>query len=168
MFLACALPSSNPIFPSSMSSSSPRSTRLHSRRSSCSTRRRILVVFHSAHPIAALRFQLAWTCLPRSPLLPSKSWAVSVARDSPCRLSSICDLIDCINLHGRVHDGRCQAGWHPHEQIKYVHVPFPMNTLFPAWMMCDADTRGLLTSATCHVLLRAKRSGVLTDMTCCP
>ena len=100
--------------------SSPRSTR----RPSHSTHRRILVVFHSAHSFAVLRFQLAWTCLPRSPLLPSKSWAVAVERDSPPSLSSVCDLIDCINLHGRVHDGRCRAGWHPHEQIKYVHVPF--------------------------------------------
>ena len=31
---------------------------------------------------------------------------------------------------------------------------FPMNKSFSAWMMWDADTRGLLTSATCHVLLR--------------
>ena len=31
-------------------------------------------VFHNAHPIAVLRFQFAWTCLPRSLLLPSKSW----------------------------------------------------------------------------------------------
>ena len=45
---------------------------------------------------------------------------------------------------------------------------FPMNKSFPAWMMCDADTRGLLTSATCHVLLHTNPSGVLTDMTCCP
>ena len=27
---------------------------------------------------------------------------------------------------------------------------------------CDADTRGLLTSATCHVLLRTNPSGVLS------
>ena len=39
---------------------------------------------------------------------------------------------------------------------------FPMNKSFPA---C---TRGLLTSATCHVLLRINPSGVLTDMSCCP
>ena len=35
-------------------------------------------------------------------------------------------------------------------------------------MMCDADTRGLLTSAACHVLLRPNSSHVLTDMTCFP
>ena len=45
---------------------------------------------------------------------------------------------------------------------------FSMNRSFPAWMMWDGDTRGLLTSATCHVLLRTNPSGVLTDTTCCP
>ena len=44
---------------------------------------------------------------------------------------------------------------------------FPMNKSFPAWMMCDADRRGLLTSATCHVLLRTNPSGVLTDLSLC-
>ena len=81
--------------------------------------------FRSAHPVAVLRFQLAWTRLPRSLLLPSKSWAVAVERDSPSWLSSMCDLIDCGNFHGRVHDGRCHAGWHLHEQIKHVHAPLP-------------------------------------------
>ena len=102
---------------------SHRSTRPHSHGSSHSTHCHILVVFRSAHPIAVLRFQLAWTCLPSSLLLPSKSWAVAVERDSPSRLSSICDLIDCVNLHGSVRDWDCHTGWHPHEQIKHAHVP---------------------------------------------
>ena len=56
----------------------------------------IHVVFHSAHPIAVLRFQFAWTCLPRSLLLPSKSWVAAVERNSFPLLSSICNLIDCV------------------------------------------------------------------------
>ena len=121
MFLTCALLSSNPISPSCMSSSSVSPFNSTSFSSFVAF---ILVVCHSAHPIAVSRFQLVWTCLPRSLLLPSKSWAVAVERDSPSRLSSVCDLIDCTNLHGRVHDGRCQAGWQHHAQIKYVQVPF--------------------------------------------
>ena len=30
------------------------------------------------------------------------------------------------------HDGRCKAGWHPHEQIMYVHVPFLSGHRFPS------------------------------------
>ena len=37
-------------------------------------------------------------------------------------LSSVCNLIDCIDLYGRVRDWRCHAGWYPHEQIKHVHI----------------------------------------------
>ena len=45
---------------------------------------------------------------------------------------------------------------------------FPMDKPFSAWMTWDADTGGLLTSATCHVFLRMNPSGVLTEMTSCP
>ena len=53
-----------------------------------------------------------------------KKLAAATERDSLPSLSSVCNLIDCINLHGRVHDGRCHAGWYPHEQIEHKHVPF--------------------------------------------
>ena len=39
--------------------------------------------------------KLPWTCLPRSLLLPSKSWVAAVERNSFPLLSSICNLIDC-------------------------------------------------------------------------
>ena len=48
--------------------------------------------FTALTKIAVLRFQLAWTCLPRSLLLPSKSWVVAVERDSLPLLSSVCNL----------------------------------------------------------------------------
>ena len=124
-FLTCALPSSSPISPSSMSSSSVSSlTRHRSHRSSHSGPCHIHVVFRRAHPLAVLRFQFAWNCRPRSLLLPLKKWAVALERDSSPLLSSICNSIDCINLHGRVRDWRSHAGWYPDEQIKHVHIPF--------------------------------------------
>ena len=103
---------------------SHRSTRNCSRHLSYSTHCHIHVVFHSAHPIAVKRLQFAWTCLPRSFLLLSKSWAVAAERDSLPSLPSVCNLIDCINLHRRVRDWRRHAGWYTHEQIKHAHIPF--------------------------------------------
>ena len=85
---------------------SHRSTQRQSHHFWHSTYCHTLVVFHGAHQIAVWRFQFACTCLPRSLLLPSKSWVVAVERDSLPLLSSVCNLIDCINLHGLVLDWR--------------------------------------------------------------
>ena len=104
MFLTCALPvvESRLLVLHCPHRPSYRSTELNFIQIAFShpAHRRTLVVFHSAHQIAVLRFQFAWTCLPRSLLLPSQSWVVAVLRGSLPLLSSDCNLIDCIDLHG--------------------------------------------------------------------
>ena len=106
--------------------------------------------------------------LPRALLLPSKSWAVAVERDSPSWPSSICDVIDytmgAATLDGTL-TNRSSTYTFPLSidfSLLFLFMmyasSFRMNKSFLAWMMCDADTRGLLTSATCHVLLRTNPS----------
>ena len=68
LLLTAALLSSNPVPPSSMSSSPFNSVSSPSLFTQCRTR----IGVHDAHHVAVLRFQFAWTCLPRSLLLPSK------------------------------------------------------------------------------------------------
>ena len=170
MFLTCALPSSGPVSPSSMFSSSVapfNSTSFTSLfRTQCTAAHTLAF---SAHHVVVLRFLLAWTCLPLScHLLPV--------------FSSVCNLIGCDNFYGQWHLmalSQKKSGTYTSPSflstsfslffliMRYATF-FPMNNSLPAWMMWDADTNGLLTSATCHVLLRTNPAGVLTDMTCCP
>ena len=181
MFLTCVLQPPNPVSPSSMSSSSV------SPFNSMSFPSLFLINtlshsdwLHNSHQIVVLWFQFAWTCLPRSLLLPSKSWLAAVERHS--LLSSICNLVDCPNFHGLVldwarlrlmaasrtdqahtHDLFVCAPLFPSSSLFMMYASsFPMNKSLPASVMWDADTTSLVTPATCHVLLRTNPSGVLT------
>ena len=98
---------------------SQRSTRLHSHRSWRSTHCHILAVFSQHSPSCDLTVSAR---LDLSSVLTTP--AVKKLGCSPSSRSSVCDLTDCVNLHWRVQDGRCHAGWHPHEQIRHVYVPF--------------------------------------------
>ena len=105
----------------------------HSHRFSHSTYCHILVVFRSAHPVTVLRFQFAWTCLPRSLLLPSKSWGCSRHLTRDPVLSSVCNLIDCVNLHGRVHatlDGTLTNRSSPYTFPSSLSIDFSFFFLF--------------------------------------
>ena len=62
---------------------------------------------HCSPKIAVLCFQFAWTCLPRSLLLSSKSWSAAFERNSFPLLSSICNLIDCVNFCLQDHEFFC-------------------------------------------------------------
>ena len=102
-FLPAELPSSTLVSPSSMSSSSVspfNSTSFTAlfalnalSHSDC---------FSQRSPNCGLTFLLAWTCLPRSLLLPSKCWFAAVKRHLLPLFPSVCDLIDCVNFHGLV------------------------------------------------------------------
>ena len=68
---------------------SRRFTQCHSHRCSHSTHCRTLGGLHNTAQNVVLRFQFAWTCLPRSLLLPSKNWFAAVVRNSfHCSLTS--------------------------------------------------------------------------------
>ena len=130
---------------------------LHSHRSSHSTLSHTRLQSHGFSSLG-LVFHAQYSCR-------HKSWAVAVERDSPSWLSSICNLIDCVNLHMGVYTmvaptlddtltNRSSTNTFPSflsidfSFFLVMHASsFPMNKSFPAWMICDADTRGLLTSA---------------------
>ena len=87
------------VSPSSMSSSSVSPSNSHfSHSTHCGTR----VGIHNAHHVVVLRFLLAWTCLPRSLVLPF----AGVKRHLFPSFSPVCNLIDCVNFNGFVFDWR--------------------------------------------------------------
>ena len=98
---------------------SHHSTRHSTHRSSHSAHCHPHAVFRSALTVP-VRLGLSSTLTPPA---VKKKWAVALERDSSPLLSSTCDFVDRVNLHGLVHGGRCHAGRHLHEQIKNVHVP---------------------------------------------
>ena len=112
--------------------------------------------FHSAHQIAVLLFQFAWTCF--STLTPPAVNKLGCTRLARLRL-----MAPSRTNQARARSLPFRAPIFSSFFLFVVYASsFPMNRSFLAWTIWDADTGGL------HVLLRTNPVRVLTDMTCCP